>query len=198
LLNATRIGLFGGSFDPVHVAHVALARVAEDTLRLDRLCWLPAGDAWQKDRALTDASHRVAMLQLATAGEPRWVIDERETRRAGPSYTIETVLELQAAHPGAEWFVVIGQDQYARLHTWHRWRELLPRVTWAVAGRAGEEPRACAEVAALPHRVQPLPLPPLHVSATDIRARRARGEGIDGLVPPAVAAYIERNHLYRS
>jgi nicotinate-nucleotide adenylyltransferase len=198
LLNERRIGLFGGSFDPVHVAHLALARVAAQALRLHQLRWVPTGDPWHKDRTLTEASHRVAMLKLAVAGEPCWAVDEREIRRAGPSYTIDTVLELSAEQPGAQWFVVIGQDQYAQLHTWHRWQELLPRVTWAVAGRAGEPLQAPAPVAALPHRVQALALPPMHVSATDIRARRIRGEGIDGLVPPAVAAYIERNHLYRS
>jgi len=197
-VNERRLGVFGGSFDPVHVAHVALARVALHTLKLDTLHWMPTGDAWQKRRTLTEAAHRVAMLELATRDQPRFHIDEREIRRNGPTYTLDTMQALRAAHPAARWFIVIGQDQYARLHTWHRWRELLPLATWAVAGRAGDEPRAPAEVAAVPHDVQPLPLPPIALSATDIRARIARGEGIDGLVPPAVAAYIERNHLYRS
>ena len=197
-MNDRRLGVFGGSFDPVHAAHVALARVALDTLNLDALHWMPTGDAWQKTRKLTDATHRVAMLELAAQGEARFRVDDRETRRAGATYTLDTVQELRAEHPAAQWFMVIGQDQYARLHTWHRWRELLPLATWAVAGRAGDEPRAPAEVAAVPHDVQPLPLAPIALSATDIRARIARGESIDGLVPPAVAAYIERNHLYRS
>jgi nicotinate-nucleotide adenylyltransferase len=197
-VNDRRLGVFGGSFDPVHAAHVALARVALDTLNLDALHWMPTGDAWQKTRKLTDATHRVAMLELAAQGEPRFRVDDRETRRAGATYTLDTVQELRAEHPAAQWFMVIGQDQYARLHTWHRWRELLPLVTWAVAGRAGDEPSAPPEVAALPHDMRQLPLPPMALSATDIRARIARGESIDGLVPPAVAAYIERNHLYRS
>jgi nicotinate-nucleotide adenylyltransferase len=197
-VNDRRLGVFGGSFDPVHAAHVALARVALDTLNLDALHWMPTGDAWQKTRKLTDATHRVAMLELAAQGEARFRVDDRETRRAGATYTLDTVQELRAEHPAAQWFMVIGQDQYARLHTWHRWRELLPLVTWAVAGRAGDEPGAPPEVAALPHDVRQLPLPPMALSATDIRARIARGESIDGLVPPAVAAYIERNHLYRS
>jgi nicotinate-nucleotide adenylyltransferase len=196
-LTARRIGILGGSFDPVHVAHIALARVALDTLALDTLRFMPTGDAWQKQRVLTRAAHRVSMLQCAIEGEPRFALDVRETTRAGPSYTLDTVLELQAAEP-ADWFMVIGQDQYANLATWHRWRELLPLVTWAVAGRAGVAPAAAPEVAALPHRVRFLPLPAMAVSSTDIRARLARNEPIDGLVPAPVAAYIESNHLYRS
>ena len=196
-MNLRRIGIFGGSFDPVHVAHVALARVALGTLVLDQLRFVPTGDAWQKARTLTPGPHRVSMLQRAIQDEPRFEVDDCELRRAGPSYTIDTVLELQAAEP-ADWFMIIGQDQYAKLASWHRWRELLPLVTWGVAGRNGEAPAASPEVAAVPHRVRFLPLPTMAVSATDIRARLARNERIDGLVAPTVAAYIESNHLYRS
>jgi nicotinate-nucleotide adenylyltransferase len=196
-VSTRRIGIYGGSFDPVHVAHVALATVALDTLALDELRLLPTGDAWQKPRTLTPAHHRLAMLQRAIGHEPRFVVDDREVRRTGPSYMIHTVLELQAEEQ-AEWSIVIGQDQYANLPTWHRWRDLLPLVTWAVAGRAGDEPAAPPGVAALPHRVRFLPLPAMAVSSSDIRARLARNEPIDGLVAPTVAAYIESNHLYRS
>jgi nicotinate-nucleotide adenylyltransferase len=196
-MTTRRIAVFGGSFDPVHVAHVALAGLALDALALHELRFLPTGDAWQKPRTLTPAHHRLAMLQRAIGHEPRFSVDDRELRRAGPSYMIDTVLEMQAAEP-ADWSVVIGQDQYANLATWHRWRELLPLVTWAVAGRAGEAPAAAPEVAALPHRVRFLPLPAMAVSSSDIRARLARNEPIDGLVAPTVAAYIESNHLYRS
>ena len=93
---------------------------------------------------------------------------------------------------------MLGQDQYAKLHTWHRWRELLPLVTFAVAARQGEGPQPGAEVAASPHRAVELPLPPMDLSSSDVRARIARGEPIDGMVPAAVASYIDRNHLYRS
>jgi nicotinate-nucleotide adenylyltransferase len=196
-LNVRRIGIFGSSFDPVHVAHVALAGMALESMPLDQVLFVPTGDPWQKQRTLAPAVHRVAMLQRAIEGEARFAVDDRELRRAGPSYTIDTVLELRAAE-AAEWFMLIGQDQYAKLATWHRWRELLPLVTWAVAGRNGEAPAAAPEVAAVPHRVRFVPLPAMAVSSTEIRARLARKERIDGLVPPTVAAYIESNHLYRS
>ena len=189
-----RIGLFGGSFDPVHAAHVALARLALDELALDRLHWMPAGQPWQKERPLTPAVHRVAMLQHAIAGEPRFVLDRREVDREGLSYTIDSVRELQAEHPGATLFLLIGQDQYAAFHTWAKWPELLDRVTLAVATRPGSVASARADVQQRGHHA--LPLPPHDVSATDIRQRVAQGLPIDHLVPPAVAAYIVSNGLY--
>jgi nicotinate-nucleotide adenylyltransferase len=193
-----RIGLYGGSFDPPHNAHLALARVARDHLALDALKLVPAGQPWQKTgRVVASAADRLAMLKLAIAGEPGLGIEECELQRPGASYTIDTVEQLQAqAAAGTEWFLVIGQDQYARFDTWHRWQELLARVTLAVAGRAGEPPRPSAAVAAVPHRVVPLPLPPMALSSSDVRACVARGEGIESMVPPAVARYIEQAHLY--
>jgi nicotinate-nucleotide adenylyltransferase len=197
-----RIGLLGGTFDPPHLAHLALARQARDELRLDELRLLPAGQPWQKlaagQPAPVDGAHRVAMLGLLTRGERGLVVDERELHRDGPSYSIDTVREILDEQPGAQLFFVIGQDQYARLHTWRDWDELLQRVTLAVAGRAGNAPTAPPDVAALAHRIETLALPPMAVSSTDIRARAARGEDLSSLVGPAVAAYIDQNALYRA
>ena len=191
-----RIGLLGGSFDPPHNAHLALAHAALEHLRLDELRWLPAGDPWQKKRRLASAADREAMVRLAIAGEPRFVLDDRELRRSGPSYTVDTLRELQASEQ-ADWFLVLGQDQYANLHTWHDWPELLQRVTLAVAARAGIEPAPSEPVAATPHRMQLVPLPPMAVSATEIRQRIAAGREYTDMVPEAVARYIDRHHLYR-
>jgi nicotinate-nucleotide adenylyltransferase len=193
-----RIGLLGGSFDPVHRAHVALGRIALDRLALDRLIWMPVGHAWQKKAGHASADHRLAMLQLAIDGEPRFEVSDMEIRRAGPSYTIDTVMVMQLQMPGADWFLVIGQDQYAGLPTWHRWKELLPLVTIAVAGREGREPEAPAELQALPHAMVTLPLPAMPISSTAVRARVRAGEAIAGLVPAQVASYIERQGLYRA
>lgn len=189
------MGLFGGSFDPVHCAHLALARLALTELQLDELRWVPAGLPWQKARQLTPAAARETMLRLAIADEPRFVLERCELERAGPSYTLDTVRHLQAATPQAQWFLVIGQDQYAGLHTWHGHAELLQRVTLAVALRPGSELAVDASVRAAP--MVPLPLPPMAVSATDIRARVAAGLDIDALVPRAVANYINQRGLYR-
>ena len=189
-----RVGLFGGSFDPVHDAHLALARAALEQLGLDEVRWVPAGQPWQKARALTSPADREAMVRLAIAGEPRFVLDRIELARAGVSYTLDTVRALSAASPGTQWFLLIGQDQYASFETWHGWRELLGLVTLAVAGRPGTSPAVnfalgdtpCVHVA----------LPPMQVSATEIRQRREAGQGIDDLVPAAVARYIEQHRLY--
>lgn len=191
-----RIGLFGGTFDPVHRAHLALANAAVQALALDEVRWVPAGQPWQKTREITPAGHREAMLRLALAGEPRFVLDLRELQRTGPSYTVETVRALQAEAPDARWFLLIGADQFAGLHTWREWRELLSRVTLAVAARPGASLEADPEVQAAARA--PVPLPPMAISSTDIRQRVARGEPIDHLVPAAVAGYIDRQALYRA
>ena len=204
-LAAPRIGIFGGSFDPVHNAHVALARLALDELQLDELRWVPAGQAWQKTRPLTDATHREAMLRLAIAGEPRFSLSRLELDRAGASFTLDTVREMQAempaAQPGAQWFLLIGQDQYAGFHTWQGWQELLERVTLAVAQRnSPSDPNAPPwKVDAQVQRAaqQAVTLPMMDVSSTAIRQRVASGQGIDALVPPAVARYIDQHNLYR-
>ena len=193
---AQRVGLFGGSFDPVHVAHLALARAALEALELDELRWIPAGRAWQKSRPLTDAVHRVAMLRLAIAGEPRFVLDPIEIDRPGPSYTLDTVRALAAARPLTKWFLIIGHDQYAGLHTWSGWQQLLGLVTLAVANRPGQTRQVHDDVRRFDHHVVPLPM--LDISATLVRERVAAGQDISTLVPPAVARYIDSHRLYRA
>jgi len=191
-----RIGLFGGTFDPPQLAHLALARAARDALQLDELRWIPSGNPWQKARTITDAAHREAMVRLTIEGEARFVLERCELTRSGPSVTLDTVRELQQRDGPASWTWVMGRDQYVNLHTWRGWRELLQRVTLAVAERPGIAAQVDPEVAAHPHTM--VPLPPLPISATDIRARVSRGESISGLVTEAVAGYIARHHLYRS
>ena len=193
-----RIGLFGGSFDPVHNAHLALARQALAELQLDELRWVPAGNPWQKTRPMTPAAQREAMLRLAIDDEPRFVLERCELQRAGPSYTLDTVRELQAAVPGAQWFLVIGQDQYRNLHTWHGFEQLLQRVTLAVAQRPGGVAGAAIDPRVRAAHQVALALPPMDVSASDIRARVAAGQDIAALVPPAVALYIRQQGLYRA
>jgi nicotinate-nucleotide adenylyltransferase len=210
-----RIGLFGGTFDPPHRAHVALAHAALEALALDELRWVPAGQPWQKTRRITPADHRLAMLHLAIGDEPRFALERCEIDREGPSYTVDTVQQLGAqdgasADAPTQWFLLIGQDQLARLHTWHRWHELPGRVTLAVAARPGvvdaADPAVLAAWAAQTsgsHAGHPgppwasVPLPPMAISATQVRARAALGLPLDDLVPTAVARYIEQHHLYR-
>ena len=196
-LNETtaRFGIFGGSFDPVHNAHVALARLALAELALDELLWVPAGQPWQKQRSLTPAVHREAMVRLAIDGEPRFALSRIEIERRGPSYTVDTVRALQTARPGARWYLVIGQDQYAGFHTWQGWQNLLGLVTLAIANRPDALTTADPQVLHVPHEAVALPM--MDVSSTDIRVRIAQGRPIDDLVPPPVARYIARHRLYQ-
>jgi nicotinate-nucleotide adenylyltransferase len=190
-----RIGLLGGTFDPVHNAHVALAWIAVDTLALDELRWVPAGEPWQKTRRITSAQHRIEMLKLAIAGEPRFTLERCEVERKGPSYTVDTVRELQRREPDAQWFLILGQDQFVNLPTWHGWQELLSLVTLAVAARPGATVGIGAQLQGWAYQV--LPLPSIDIAATAIRERSRRGESIDAMVPPAVARYIDHHALYR-
>lgn len=192
-----RVGILGGSFDPVHAGHVALATCALQHLQLDEVRWVPVGQAWQKDRVLTPAEHRVAMVRLATAHEPRFTVDTQEVERAGPSYTLDTVRALQAQPEAVptEWYLIIGLDQYRNLPTWHGSEELLDRVCLAVA---------CRDSDALPElnlgQACALPMPTLAVSSTHIRQQLLAGEAPNSLVPTmvsnAVARYIAQHQLY--
>lgn len=192
------VGLFGGSFDPPHLAHLSLARTALLQLGLAELRWVPAGQPWQKaGRPLAVPAHRLAMVQALVAGEPRFVVDPTELDRAGPSYTIDTVEALQSRFPQRrDWFLVIGQDQYARLASWHRWQDLLERLTLAVAARAGQAVTASPEVAAVPHRMVRLDMPGLEISSTLLREHCWRGEDITPMVGDGVARYIAQHRLY--
>ena len=189
--------MFGGAFDPPHRAHAALAEAAVRQLGLDALFILPTGNAWHKARDLTAAVHRLAMVRLALGALPRVVIDDRELQRKGPTYTIDTLRELQAEQPGAEWVVLMGEDQAAGFTGWRAWQEIAQLACFAVAQRG--EGAGIAALRALPGvRVQTLALPDMPESATEIRARLTAGQDITQLVDPAVASYIARNHLYPS
>lgn len=192
-----RVGMFGGAFDPPHQAHAALARAAIAQLGLDRLYVFPTGDAWHKARQLTPAPDRLAMARLAFAGVPGVEVDDGELRRSGPTYSIDTLRELQARHPQAQLHLLMGEDQAAGFASWRAWEEIARIAVLCVAGRgsgAGVE-----TLRALPGvRVTTLALPPMAVSATDIRARLTRAQDIADLVEPAVARYIESHHLYQN
>ncbi len=192
-----RCGLFGGTFDPVHNGHLALARTALAQLGLNHVRWLPTGQPWQKLAPPVADHHRIAMLQLALDVEPNHVIDERELRRPGPTYTIDTLDALHHDFPGTEWDLIIGQDQLARMHTWHRWQELTQRVGLAVVARGGQAPRLGAELKAAHARMTVLAMPPVTIASTDIRWRIEHEQSIEALVPEAVARYIDRHGLYR-
>ncbi len=195
-----RIGIFGGAFDPPHAAHHALAQAALEQLQLDELRVIPTGQAGHKSRVLTPATHRLAMARLAFADLDHVVVDPRETLRSGPSYTVDTLLELKTEFPDAELFLIVGEDQAKVLDSWHRWSEIPKLATICVAARAGfTGANATFEALHLsPMAVRLLEMPPMDVSATDIRQRLAHRQNVGPLVFEPVARYIAQHHLYQA
>lgn len=199
-----RVAMFGGAFDPPHLAHVALAEAALDQLTLDRLYIVPTGHAWHKSRVLSAPAHRLAMTRLAFAGRAGVVIEERELHRPGPTFTFDTLSELQSENPGAQLYLVIGADQFAAFRQWHRWPEILEFAIICIAGRAPSMPPE-GQLDTIPRetgRFLTIELPPMPVSATQIRQLAASGAtaaaDMNGLVPDTVARYISEHQLYRS
>ena len=196
-----RVGLFGGAFDPPHRTHVALAQAAIAQLQLDVLHVVPTGQAWHKQRPLTAAPHRLAMCRLAFAQVDRAVVDARETLRSGPTYTIDTLEELQAQYPDAQLYLIMGEDQARALATWHRADDLGRAAIICAASRAGADaPAPAADVLHPLHGrpLQRLQLPPSPLNATEIRDRLARGQSVAPLVIESVARYIDQHHLYQA
>ena len=191
-MTARRVGILGGTFDPVHNAHLALAHAALAACELERVRWIPSGQPWQKRRTITPGRQREAMLRLAIDGEARFVLDRSELERPGPSYMLDTVQQLRQGAPAIDWVLILGRDQYDGLHSWHGFHELLGLVSLAVAGRPG------AAAAPNPYPYRALPMPPHDISSSAIRDAVQRGQDVSRLVPPGVARYIDSQGLYRA
>jgi nicotinate-nucleotide adenylyltransferase len=183
-----RIALYGGTFDPIHYAHLILARDALEKLQLDELIFVPAAVSPHKigSRA-TDGRIRLEMINAAIAGEAGFRVDDCELLRQPPSYTIDTVEEFQARENNAKLFYLIGEDNVAGLNTWHRCTELTQTVEFVVLDRTGLH--AKHDFQCVRRHVD--------ISATDIRNRVASGRSIRYLVPPEVEELIRRHELYR-
>ena len=203
-----KIGVFGGAFDPPHKAHVALATTAIEALGLDALHIIPTGQAWHKTRALSAPEHRLAMTRLAFAGVPRVVVDSREIERAGPSFTIDTLRDLQSENPDAQLYLIMGADQFAAFRQWHEWQAIISLAIICIAARARFD-WADSQFDAYKEqkdRFLTLPMPVMPVSATQIREQLASGheQGSDAaalvgdMVAEPVARYISLYRLFRT
>jgi nicotinate-nucleotide adenylyltransferase len=189
-----RVGLFGGTFDPVHTAHLEVAEAVRTALGLDRMLLMVANQPWQKGdgRTLTPAEDRFAMVEAAAAGWPGLEPCRMEIDRGGPTYSIDTVRQLARDLPGAGLVLVVGSDVVAGLTTWKNEAELRDLVTLAVVGRPGAPP-----VPPPPGwRAVTVPVGPIDVSSTELRERLESGLPVDGLVPDAVIRCIEERGLY--
>jgi nicotinate-nucleotide adenylyltransferase len=186
-----RTGILGGTFDPIHIAHLHAGETALYQASLDRVLFVPAGDPWQKsDRALTGAAHRLEMIRLAISDTEGFDIDDRELERAGPTYTIDTLLSFPESE---DLSLILGADAALGLPTWHRWEEVVERVSVLVVPRPGTDAREVQSV--LPEAVF-LDMAVLEISGTEIREMAQIGEPFRFLVPLAVHDYIEALGLY--
>ena len=202
-----RVGYLGGSFDPVHTAHLLIAESCLEQAHLDRVVFMVSGRPPHKlVRQLADPAHRLAMVRLAIKGNPALGVDDRELHRDGPSYTVDTVRELVAeSPPGEEVVWIIGGDSLGELLTWRDAKGLVDAVEIVTAARPGYDAHADAkslEAGLGADRVRRLtagiiPMPLMEISSTDIRSRIDEGRSIRYLVPEAVEAYIRRHGLYR-
>jgi len=197
-----KVGILGGTFDPVHLGHLVLAEQARTELALDEVLFIPAGNPWRKgDRPITPAEHRLAMLRLAVADNDGFGISDIELRREGPTYTADTLAALAGERLDDAFWFIVGEDALADLPHWHEPERIVAHALLAVAPRTGGGEAAARDAlralpAAIRGRTVRFPMPRLDISSTDIRARVAAGRSIRYLVPDAVARYIREHGLY--
>lgn len=211
---AAPLGLFGGTFDPIHTGHLRLAEEAREALGLAAVCFIPAGNPPHRDTPRTAAEHRLAMVRHAIAGNPAFCCDDSEVRSAGPSYTVLTLERLRAQHGNRPLVLMLGADAFLGLASWHRWEEILQLAHIAVADRPGHAADDLPAVlsAALAHRVSTdrsrllsspagevvrFHMTPLAISATEIRALVREDRSPRYLLPDSVVDYIAAHSLYR-
>ena len=198
-----RLGILGGTFDPIHYGHLIIAQEAADALHLDSVLFLPAAiQPLKRGRRTTPASARLAMIERAIADNPRFQISRADLDHPGVSYTVDTLSRLRAAWgPDAAFWFIIGEDSLANLLAWRDPAGIIARTRLAVAPRPEVQvpwTRLDAALPALRSCIDPVPAPLIAISATDLRARVAAGRTIRYLMPPAVEAYIAENGLYRN
>ena len=197
-----RLGVFGGTFDPVHLGHLVAAEEATELLALDEMLFVPAGRPWFKAaEPVTDAAHRMNMVRLAVESNPRFRACGVEVARPGPSYTVDTLEHLRGkAQPGTEIFLVLGLDALSEMHRWHcpaRVFELATVVGVARPGAAFDPEPLSSVLPCAAERVIMLDVPLVDVGATELRRRAAAGRSLRYLVPRGVEEYIREHGLYR-
>ncbi len=201
-----RIGIFGGSFDPIHLGHLWVAEAALESCGLSELRWLPAAKSPLKPAGtIASDEDRLQMVRLAVSGCAEYVVDDREIHRGDVSYTVDTVAEIMQEYPAAEVVMVIGSDSLALLPQWHQPQRLLQWVIPAVVQRGGSPPIDFSVLEGLvpPDRIelfrsQVIRMPQIELSSSELRQRVAAGNSIRFRVPRAVEALIEARSLYRS
>lgn len=189
-----RLGVMGGTFDPIHHGHLVAASEVQSLLRLDEVVFVPTGEPWQKEgRDVAAAEHRYLMTVVATASNPRFTVSRADIDRGGRTYTIDTLRDLRAAYPEAELFFITGADALAQILSWKDAEELFDLASFVGVTRPGY---ALSEAGLPRERVTLQEVPAMAISSTDCRARVSAGEPIWYLVPDGVVQYINKYRLY--
>lgn len=199
-----RLGLYGGSFDPIHLGHLILAETCREACQLDRVWFVVAGSPPHKTRRLAPAEHRLEMARLAVAGNPAFEVSDRDTKGEGPHYSYALLESIAAERPGDDIFFLIGADSLADLPNWRHPERVVQLATLVVVGRPGVEsadPAALAPVlsaaGASARPIVRVDSPPIGIASRDLRRQIAEGRSIRYCVPAAVGAYINAQELYR-
>lgn len=195
-----RIGILGGTFDPIHVGHLAAAEVAMECVRLDRVVFVPSATPPHRGPADADAEERLAMTRLAVEGHDRFEVSDIEVLRGGKSYTADTVRELKAAHPHDELFLVLGWDAARQFASWHQPEAVRAEASVVVISRPGTSAPRVADIKAAgldPERTILCTGETPDISASELREDIARGRPVGDCLPPPVERYIASRRLYR-
>jgi nicotinate-nucleotide adenylyltransferase len=188
-----RLGVMGGTFDPIHNGHLVAASEVAAALKLDQVVFVPTGDPWQKED-VTGGEHRYLMTVIATAANPRFMVSRVDIDRDKPTYTVDTLNDLKAKYPDAELFFITGSDAIAQIMAWHEVDKLWELAHFVAVSRPGH----VLEIPDMPvGTVTSVEVPALSISSTDCRERVAKGEPIWYLVPDGVVQYIGKHELYR-
>jgi nicotinate-nucleotide adenylyltransferase len=192
-MSKIRLGVMGGTFDPIHFGHLVAASEAASAFDLDKVLFVPTGEPWQKQE-ITSSAHRVEMTRLAIAGNSLFDISTIDVDRSGPTYTVDTLRDIHTAYPAADVFFITGADSISQIDTWKDSEQIWPLANFVGVTRPGhslEVPKSARGEVSL------LEIPALAISSTDIRARVKAGKPIDYLLPNAVIDYIHAKHLYQ-
>jgi nicotinate-nucleotide adenylyltransferase len=188
-----RLGVMGGTFDPIHLGHLFAAEAAAEHFKLDSVIFIPAGNPWQKTTYAT-AQDRLAMTKLAIASNSKFQVSTIDIDRPGPTYTVDTLQDLRKLHPEVELFFITGADSLSGIGTWKHVEQLWPLATFVGVSRPGHVLKTPIYAGA---RIEHLEIPALSASSTEIRAKVNSGDSIDDLVPEAVNRYINEQNLYQ-
>ncbi|GAB3709095.1 nicotinate-nucleotide adenylyltransferase [Corynebacterium nasicanis] len=192
-----RIGVMGGTFDPIHHGHLVAASEVADRFRLDRVIFVPTGQPWQKaDKKVSPAEDRYLMTVIATASNPRFHVSRVDIDRGGDTYTVDTLTDLQKQYPDADLFFITGADALQSILTWRDWDKMFDLAEFVGVTRPGYELTEEMLPEARQERVHLIDVPAMAISSTDVRRRASEGRPVWYLVPDGVVQYIAKNDLY--